>query len=292
MISIVCVYNDERILKEYLLDSLENQTSQYELILMNNTQGEFKSAAEALNRGGVNAKGKYIMFVHQDVHLRSNSWLETTEKLLDSIANLGIAGTAGARAGKPRRMWELVTNIEQGIPPMNIPSAVPLREPVKVQTLDESLIIIPRPVFDRLHFDEEVCDDWHLYAVDYSLSVARLAFDVYVIPAFIHHRSIGKPNENVWQVIRSMRILPSGYYRTVGKLSKKHGSYTKDVYATTGWWSNTYPVTLRRATEVLNFVTSAVLRIIVDKGIVSKPRNLFKRILSSVKHFPDSDVPK
>jgi glycosyltransferase involved in cell wall biosynthesis len=292
MISIVCVYNNEGILKEYLLDSLENQTSEYESILMNNIQGEFKSAAEALNRGGVNAKGKYIMFVHQDVHLRSNSWLETTEKLLDSIPNLGIAGTMGAGVGKTPRMSGWLTNIHQGIPPMNVPWTVPLREPVKVQTVDESLVIIPRAVFGRLHFDEKVCDDWHLYAVDYSLSVARLGFDVYVIPAFIYHRSNGKPNENVWQVIRSMGTWPAKYYATLGKLLKKHRSYTKDVYATPGWWSSSYPLSLVRVKEVLNFVKYEVLRIIIEKGIVSKPRNSFKRILSRLKHSPDSDLQK
>jgi len=68
MISIVCVYNDEITLKDYLLKSLENQTSKHELILIDNTQGKYKSAAGALNWGGGKAKGKYIMFVHQDVH--------------------------------------------------------------------------------------------------------------------------------------------------------------------------------------------------------------------------------
>ncbi|GAG29809.1 unnamed protein product, partial [marine sediment metagenome] len=80
---------------------------------------------------------------------------------------------------KTSRKRESITNIQQGIPAMNVPRAVPLQKPEKVQTVDECLIIIPRPVFDILPFDEKVCDDWHLYAVDYSLGVARLGLGVW-----------------------------------------------------------------------------------------------------------------
>ena len=67
MISIVCVYNNKEILNKYLIKSLESQTEDYELILLDNTQNKFNSAAKALNNGGRKAKGDYIMFVHQDV---------------------------------------------------------------------------------------------------------------------------------------------------------------------------------------------------------------------------------
>ncbi len=171
-------------------------------------------------------------------------------------------------------------------------------------------MIIPRPVFDMLQFDEEVCDDWHLYAVDYSLSVARLGLDAYVIPASIHHWSPGIfSGRNVLHVISSVGFLPAGYYRILGKLLKKHRSHTKQVYTTCGLWSTSYPLTLVRAKEVLRAVLYAhlkkaedlrvalyyqtlvrVLRFVVTKGIVSKPRNACKRILSAVKHLPDSDA--
>ena len=71
MISIVCVFNDKKVLNEYLLESLKNQTAHYELILIDNTKNKFKSASEALNYGAKNANGNYLMFVHQDVYLCS-----------------------------------------------------------------------------------------------------------------------------------------------------------------------------------------------------------------------------
>jgi hypothetical protein len=95
MISIVCVYNDEAVLKRFLLKSLQNQTAKYELILEDNTRSRFSSAAQALNHGGRKASSKYIMFVHQDIDLLSDRWLEDVERWLDMIPNLGIAGVAG-----------------------------------------------------------------------------------------------------------------------------------------------------------------------------------------------------
>lgn len=55
MISIVCVYNNQDILNDWLLKSLKNQTIKFELIKIDNTRNTFKSAEEALNYGGKKA---------------------------------------------------------------------------------------------------------------------------------------------------------------------------------------------------------------------------------------------
>jgi GT2 family glycosyltransferase len=276
VISIVCVYNNKTVLEDWLLQSLQNQTSNYELILVDNTQKEFKSAAQALNWGGQKAKGGYVMFVHQDVDLRSTSWLEDTGKLLDSIPNLGIAGVAGTRRGKTSRMREVVTNIEHGTPPMSIPGTVPLQRPEKVQTLDECLVIIPRPVFHMLQFDEKVCDDWHLYAVDYCLSVVNLGLSVYVIPIFIYHRSTAVSNKSLLQTISSIGSLPAGYYQSLGKLLKKHRSHIKQFYTTTGYWSTSYPLTLQRAAIVGRLILNRLLVLFLGEKTA-------QRLVSSIK---------
>ena len=90
MISIVCVYDNERTLKNVLLKILKNQSVEFELITLDNTNHRYKSAAEALNYGGAKANGDYIMFVHQDMWLGSDSWMEDVEKMLESIPDLGM----------------------------------------------------------------------------------------------------------------------------------------------------------------------------------------------------------
>ncbi|WP_054865026.1 glycosyltransferase [Methanosarcina barkeri] len=155
MISVVCVYNNEKIFNNFLLKSLKNQNAKFELIGIDNTSNEFKSAAEALNYGGEKAANKYIMFAHQDVSFLTDSWLKNTEKLLDSISNLGIAGVAGmSESGRsnPERGRNIITH---GRPPKAWPWGNRIQKPVPVQTLDECLVIIPKHTFDVLKFDEK-----------------------------------------------------------------------------------------------------------------------------------------
>ncbi|TFB09328.1 family 2 glycosyl transferase [Candidatus Atribacteria bacterium MT.SAG.1] len=228
MISVVCVYNNKNILENYLLKSLGNQTVNYELINIDNTQGKFKSASEALNYGGRKAKGDYIMFVHQDVDLSSNTWLKEVEKILDKLSNLGIAGVAG----RSENIKGNITNIENGIP-KKAAGGIHIKEPTKVQTVDECLTIIPKSVFAKLQFDENACNDWHLYAVDYCLSVQKIGFNSYVIPIFIYHRSPGYS-------------ISEQYYKTLKKILKKYKNYYAMVYTTMGNYSTRYPLNIQR----------------------------------------------
>ena len=164
MISIVCVYNKEQVFTDNLRKSVECQSAKHELIPVNNTNNRYKSAAEALNDGGRRATGEYIMFVHQDVRFDSPAWLGEVEQMLDSIPGMGIAGVAGVKDEHG-----VISNIDHCIPPKPAGN-IRIDKPVKVQTLDECLVIVPAPVFNEMQFDENVCDNWHLYAVDYSLS--------------------------------------------------------------------------------------------------------------------------
>lgn len=240
MISIACVYNDKTVLENCLLKSLQNQTSNYELILADNTERKFESASKALNWGAKNAKGEYIMFVHQDVDLCSNSWLEEVEKVLDQLPNLGIAGVAGKKDEKG-----VMTIIKHGDPP-KLAGKIYIEKPTQVQTLDECLVIIPRSVFDVVQFDEEACPDWHLYTVDFCLSVAILGLRVYAIPTSIYHKSRGVSPKNPFQIILSLSSLPEGYYQTLKKLLRKHKNHYKRIYTTMGDWSTSSPLILQR----------------------------------------------
>jgi len=228
VISIVCVYNNKGILDNYLIESLKNQTMNYELILIDNTQSQFKSAAKALNYGGRKAKGDYLIFVHQDVMLSSDSWLERAQKIVDKLPNLGIAGIAGKSESKSG----VISNIKHSVPP-KLAGKIQIKNSTNVQTLDECLVIIPSSKFNILQFDEKVCDDWHLYVVDYCLSIKKLGFDVYVIPIFLYHRSPGYS-------------FSEKYYVTLTKVLKKHKKHYKLIYTTMGDWSTMFPLNIQR----------------------------------------------
>jgi hypothetical protein len=228
MFSIVCVYNDERLLNRYLLKSLTDQTANYELILEDNTKSRFSSAANALNRGGKSARGEYLMFVHQDVRLPSKDWLEVAESRLTHLPNLGAAGVAGMQESTGK----IMTNLEQGDPP-RLAGPIQITRPERAQTLDECLVLIPRSVFHDLEFDEDACDDWHLYVVDYCLGVKRLGYEVYVIPDHVYHRSPGDS-------------MSRGYYRVMKKVMKKHSADYPVICTTMGNWITSRSVNMNR----------------------------------------------
>jgi hypothetical protein len=227
MISIVCTCNNKTVLDNYLLNGLKNQREAYELIVVEDSKTDFKSAAQALNYGGEKATGEYIIFAHQDVLMESDSWLADLKKLLPEIKNLGAAGIAGKSDKSP----EVITNVKHGDQPHR--AGKEIDKPVKVQTLDECLMVVPSKVFQKRKFDESTCDGWHLYGVDYCLMMDELGLDVYVLPLTIIHKSSGDP-------------FADEYYRTLGKLFKKYKQNYSTIHTTVSNWNTSYPVTLEK----------------------------------------------
>ena len=194
MISVVCVYNNQSIFANVLLKSLRKQTAVYELIALDNASGRFRSAAEAYNFGGASAKGDYIMFAHQDMWLATSTWLEHAERTLRHLPALGVAGVAGvvsmSERGGTTSGWVSRNGQVSSIGFLDETTVVEMpavRVTQEVQTLDECLLLVPRPVFDKLKFDETTFDGWDYYGADYCLSANILGFKTYVIPAPCNH---------------------------------------------------------------------------------------------------------
>ncbi len=260
MISLVCVYNRRDVLEDCLLNSVRQQTAQPELLLTDNAGGRFASAAQALNHAAAEARGDYLLFVHQDVDLGPPSCLADAEQMMRSIPGLGIAGAAGARRS-PRGGLEVVTNIRHGVPPRPTGNRR-LEHPEEVQTIDECLVIVPRSVFGSLGFDEALRDGYHLYAVDYSLAVAGMGLGAWVLPISCWHRSRGTASRGSVGAVLSLGPYPDAYYATLARLLRKHRVITRWVYATTGRWSTTRPLVLQRVAALPRYLASRVL----DRG--------------------------
>jgi hypothetical protein len=265
MISVICVYNDELIFQDYLLRSLAAQKSDFELVAIDNTKNQFKSAAEALNWGANQATAEYLMFVHQDIRLGSDSWFDGIEALLESLPHLGIAGVAGVRENGAT-FKERFKNFPHQKPigrnaithgPQNKQWGLPIQQSEPVQTLDECLVIIPKSVFSVVQFDEATCSDWHLYAVDYCLSVKTHGFCVYVIPKYVHHRSTGVEKSLV-QVLVSFGTFSQEYYSTLKRVLNKHKHQFEWVYTSCGSWSVARPFNVQRAALTLNYVIKTI----------------------------------
>lgn len=248
MISVVCVYNNEQTLSNVLLKSLANQTVEFELITLDNTDTRFKSAAEALNYGGLNVKGDYIMFVHQDVWLGYNSWLEEVEKILESILDLGVAGVAGMSEQSINGMTKYRYSIDVFDEEWCKAGNKPIRKPEIVQTLDECVLIVPRPVFAKIQFDETVFDGWDCYGTDYCLCVTQLGLKAYVIPAPCAHSTL-RACYYYWEFKELLKFHK--------KLYAKHRNNYNRIYT---WMGEVSPLSLRWRT-LMQLLTPVYMRL-------------------------------
>ncbi|MFA6490150.1 MAG: glycosyltransferase [Candidatus Micrarchaeia archaeon] len=262
MLSVVCVYNSAEIFADCLFRSLDSQTAAHELIAVDNTKRRFKSAAEALNYGGRKAKGRYIVFAHQDMVLESKTWLKDFERMLDGLPRLGIAGVAG----NSKDTLCAVSNMVHDYPPC-FAGHIQISGPKKVQTLDECLVAIPRRVFKKLEFDGHACDDWHMYAVDYALSAKKIGLDAYVLPAPCYHASCGAS-------------MSDKYYSTLQHLADKHRE-TGWIYTTVGIWDTHTPVSLQKI-RIFHLSRAGVM--VLMNG---KPEIFYWKLRSlATQHFP------
>jgi hypothetical protein len=252
MISVICVYNNERIFSGVLGKSLRNQTADFQLIAVDNSRGEFESAAKALNDAGKRAKGEFLMFVHQDVAFRENDWLAVAEKTLGNLQSLGVAGCCGMdESGKKQgfirdrfHYW-----------------GSPLSEPRKVQTLDECVLIVPKAVFQEVQFDEQAFKGWHCYGADYCLSIGYLGLESYAIPMYIHHNS---PSSNM-----------SGFKEERYALFQKHRKMQRTIHTTGGsisdlritvepWIEAARATYVRFFPQFLSYVSGTIRRELAD----------------------------
>lgn len=239
-----------------LVESLQRQDVGYELKLIDNSSGRYRSAASAFNEVDLTeVRGEHLMFAHQDIRLPSNDWLRSAEILLGTLSQAGIAGVAG-KAGKEG----VLSNMIHGEP--TVPAGrFRLEKTVAVQTVDESLFFIPKVVFESHKFDGRVCDGWHLYAAEYSLSIKKEGREVYVLPLDVIHRSPG-------------HSMSSDYYVTLRKLIEKHGHDFPRIYTTTGDWNNRYPLWVQRLIWRTKLAYWTLL------GIVRKPRQRVMKTIS------------
>lgn len=186
-ISVICVYNNEQQLKDQLDASLKTQNLEYELIGINNIQNKFSSAAKALNYGASVSNGDILIFSHQDIFLKTATELEKLANVVSKYPTGTIIGTQGVR--EPSKLY--YTNLTSGLK-YNCDIINDFDDKLyEVSCVDEGLFGMKRETWEKHHFDEVLCDNWHLYCVEYCLYARKNGNKVYVWPSQIHHFSKG-----------------------------------------------------------------------------------------------------
>ncbi|MBN2057317.1 MAG: glycosyltransferase family 2 protein [Candidatus Saganbacteria bacterium] len=191
--SVLCTYYDKQVFERHTLRTLNEQTYRYfEFLLIDNSNGRCKSAGEAYNSTAAGAKGDFLIIVHQDVSLYSPDWLATLARLVENH-EFGMAGCSGMSRQGQRLGFIKDRKAVWGRP---------FCCPQKAQTVDESIMIMPKEVFlDLGGFDHSL--GWNSYGADLSLKCAQRGSDVLVFPLFLWHDSpsaLRGVEKQLWQL--------------------------------------------------------------------------------------------
>ena len=181
MVSLICCYNNIT-LYENMKKSLEKQTIEYELIGIDNREGQYKSAAVALNVGGASANGDIFIFLHQDIVFENENSLENYIRVIpkDRAAIVGLFGASH----KKRRT--IAYNLYEA------------------ETLDECCVAMSRKVYEQLRFNEVVCNSWHLYVVEMCLRASEQNILVASGKFEIKHLSSGMVDESYMKTFKEL----------------------------------------------------------------------------------------
>lgn len=175
-----------------------------EFLCMDNSNGNQFDGYSGINRAILEAKGRYLIFCHQDVLFcfDKKPVLDASLQELNKIdSRWAVAGNAGKDTYghmKIRITDPHTVNIAQG------------DFPEKVMSLDENFLVINRenPVFCSTNMS-----GFHLYATDFCLNAQESQLSAYVINFHILHKSGGK--------------LDQSYFLSMNRLIDSHSTRQK-----------------------------------------------------------------
>lgn len=183
-VSIICVSNNAGVLNDCLVRSVEAHrvtAPETELIVVENSEGQYPTAGAALNHGVTLAHNDVCVFVHQDVYLHSLIKLEEAaatllaDRTIGLLGALGIAGN-GDLAGEIRDRVILLGRSLDGV--------------AEVDSLDEVLFMARRSLLVEEPLSEHGDLAWHAYAVEYGARMKCAGFRVVAAQIPITHNSL------------------------------------------------------------------------------------------------------
>lgn len=211
-VTVICCWTNEKQYQDFV-KTLNAQTIPYELIGIDNRGNRaFTSCAAAYNSVIDRVRTKYVIYSHQDILLQDSecllkfmSYLERTGR--DDI--LGVAGVKFDTAG----VFSDIMHIQSSTGKLvkvgtHIPDGM-----MECNTLDECFFGGHSEHFEAFPFNEDICNGWHLYAVEACLKTQSIRSlqdggvgQVYAcdIP-LIHNSTDGVDYAFYWQLFKLCR---------------------------------------------------------------------------------------
>ena len=187
-VTVLCCYNDVNAFESFKTD-LGKQSISIDLIGIDNSNNIYKSCASVFNQFLKQVNTKYVIFSHQDIHLKSPNDILTFLNYLKRVNVNDIVGVAGRRSVD----GQVLTNISHG-DKMKKAGNINAFDLEKCDTVDECFFGGTTECFKKYPFNEELCNDWHLYSVERCLSAISRGNSVYTCNIPLIHYSSGKMN--------------------------------------------------------------------------------------------------
>ena len=147
-------------------------TASWEMIAIHDA----KSLAEAYNRGVAQARGRYLVFSHDDIEIVNDDFAALLRAHLSAFDLIGIAGTTRLAAGKwaaagDPYVYTLITSPDpqQGTWVTALLGGGPGLCVSAMQALDGVFLATTRELAHAIGFDAATFDGFHLYDLDFSL---------------------------------------------------------------------------------------------------------------------------
>lgn len=223
MVTIVCCYNDSGQYQKFCT-SLENQNVAYELVGIDNRTQRFSSCSSALNVALSSVNTEYVIYSHQDIELPEADMLERFLAYLGQTGKNDIVGVAGAveeATAKPETVEHnedrdgtcVLSRVRHG-GELACAGELEFHGLVECDTVDECFFGGRTETFRTEPFDEELCDNWHLYAVERCLRARVRGGKVWVCDVPLIHHSGGNINHSYNEGFRRIAAhyakLPDG----------------------------------------------------------------------------------
>lgn len=187
-LTLICCYNNVKMFQN-LKDNILTQSIKVQLIGINNTSHKFTSCSSAYNYALNSVNTNYVLFVHQDIVFIEEDCIEKILNYLMCLGDYDILGLAGAKVGIDHVMTNIfVQNI------FHYGGSKRVVGLMECDTLDECIFGGKTSCFVEYPFDEYICDDWHLYAVERCLATKKRGDKVFVCDVTLLHLSPGNVN--------------------------------------------------------------------------------------------------
>ncbi|WP_029323413.1 glycosyltransferase [Butyrivibrio sp. AE3004] len=204
-ITVVCCYNDVQQF-ENLKKELEAQSESAKLIGINNTSSRFGSCAAAYNSVIKDVSTPFVIYSHQDIVFEDTDNIKQLADYLEKTGIDDILGVAGVRRS-PKATY---TNIYHGISNKRPAGKLKIEGIEECESVDECLFGGHTDHFRKEPFDEVICNNWHLYAVEQCIRTKVQGNKVWMCDVALYHCSDGEHNDKLHE---NFLVLSKAYHK-------------------------------------------------------------------------------